>query len=316
MEVILTAALAALCLILAAAVLFLLWYAHHAVRKVYETADGLLDDILRGRKITAPELKEGMIHALAGKAVRIQQNQNAAVSQSEQEKQQVKMLISNMSHQLKTPLANVMLYEDLLIGKKQMTEVRKEKILHQMRMQTERIDWILNSLFKMVKLEQDTIEFAVAAYPVKGTLLAALSTVYEKALKKDISFFVQEFEDVRLLHHPEWTQEVFVNLLENAVKYSPNGTQIQIRLQKYEMYSVIQIMDHGIGIPKAEQQKIFFRFYRGSNAENYEGSGIGLYLSRLIIEKENGYINVSSMPQKGSCFQVFLQNECLGPGNG
>lgn len=295
--------------VITVAVMFFAWrHASVAKRKLYEAAGRILDDILRGRKVTLPELKEGEINVLFAKAARVQENLMLEVERAEEEKKQVKMLVSNMSHQLKTPLANIMLYEDLLIGQKYHTDEEKEKFLSQMRMQTEKIDWILNSLFKMVKLEQDTIEFTTGAFSIKNTLVAALSDVYEKALKRDILLIMKEFDDIALIHNPQWTQEAFANILENAVKYSPKGSSIVIDCQTYDMYSVVQIKDEGIGIPKADQQKIFFRFYRGVNATKQEGSGIGLYLSRLIIEKEDGYITVESKPGEGSSFRVFLQN--------
>ena len=303
-----TAVLTALYLFTVAVLVFAWRHASAGKYKVYETTGRILDDILRGRKVTLPELKEGEIYVLAAKAARVQENLMLEVEKAEEEKKQVKMLVSNMSHQLKTPLANIMLYEDLLISQKYRTDEEKEKFLSQMRMQTEKIDWILNSLFKMVKLEQDTIEFTTGAFSIKNTLVAALSDVYEKALKKDISLIMKEFDDIALIHNPQWTQEAFANILENAVKYSPEGSSIVIDCQTYDMYSVVQIKDEGIGIPKADQQKIFFRFYRGMNTKKQEGSGIGLYLSRLIIEKEDGYITVESMPGEGSIFQVFLQN--------
>lgn len=292
----------------AAALGFAWWCAAARKSKLYDTVSRLLDDILRGRKVALPQLKEGEIYVLSAKAARVQENLMLEVEKAEAEKKQVKMLVSNMSHQLKTPLANIMLYEDLLIGEKYHTQEEKEKFLSQMRVQTEKIDWILNSLFKMVKLEQNTMEFTTGAYPIKTTIINSMSDVYEKALKKNISMVMKEFDDVCLLHNPQWTQEAFANILENAVKYSPKGSRVVIDCQTYDMYSVVQIKDEGIGIPKTEQQKIFFRFYRGVNAAAQEGSGIGLYLSRLIVEKEDGYITVESMPGEGSCFRIFLQN--------
>ncbi len=86
---------------------------------------------------------------------------------------------------------------------------------------------------------------------------------------------------------------------------------VEILFQSYDMYAVIQVKDQGIGIPKWEQQDIFKRFYRGENAGAYQGSGIGLYLSKLIIEKENGYITVDAKPGGGSRFSVFLQKSSI-----
>ena len=102
--------------------------------------------------------------------------------------------------------------------------------------------------------------------------------------------------------------EVFVNLLENAMKYTEKGGSISIRVKAYELYTEIQISDNGRGIRQEELTDIFKRFYRSPEVENMEGSGIGLYLANLILEKEKGYITVLSEYGKGSCFSVFLQN--------
>ena len=102
---------------------------------------------------------------------------------------------------------------------------------------------------------------------------------------------------------------MFANLLENAVKYTGEGGTIQIDLNQYEMYAEIRITDTVIGIRKEEIPRIFQRFYRSKDVENLEGSGIGLYLSRLIAEKEKGYLQVESVYGKGSCFSVFLRME-------
>ena len=111
-----------------------------------------------------------------------------------------------------------------------------------------------------------------------------------------------------MYHNRKWTVEVFVNLLENAIKYTDKGGAISIRVKPYELYTEIQFADNGRGIRREELTDIFKRFYRSPEVENMEGSGIGLYLSNLILEKEKGYITAASEYGKGSCFSVFLQN--------
>lgn len=119
---------------------------------------------------------------------------------------------------------------------------------------------------------------------------------------------LEPFEDRLLYHNRKWTAEVFVNLLENAVKYTDRGGTISICVKSYDLYTEIQIADNGRGIRQEEMTDIFKRFYRSPEVENMEGSGIGLYLSNLILEKEKGYMTVDSEYGKGSCFSVFLQN--------
>ena len=199
-----------------------------------------------------------------------------------------------------------MMYEELL-DSKDLTPAQQSDFLHRLKTQTEKIDWLLESLFKMSRLEQNVIEFDVKKAGIRETLRNAVGAVYEKAEAKNIDIHVMEFEDIMLLHNPKWNLEVFVNLLENAIKYSDFGL-IEISFEQLETYSIIHIKDNGIGISKEDLPHIFERFYRSKKVEQTEGSGIGLYLSKMILEKERGYLTVRSEPGKGSIFSVFLQN--------
>ena len=283
-------------------------YEYRRRKKLYRETDRMLESILEGDPILVSDLKEGEVSALSGKIRKIQEKQEMSVSQAEEEKEQVKSLISNMSHQLKTPLANIRMYEEILREENQDAETR-EKFLAKMQTQSEKLEWILNSLFKMVKLEQNVMVFEASMCPIQKTILDAVNLVYEKAAKKQIQIKTGYISDLLLYHNAKWTSEVFVNLLENAVKYTGEGGTIQIDLKQYEMYAEIRITDTGMGIRKEEIPRIFQRFYRSKDVENLEGSGIGLYLSRLIAEKEKGYIQVESVYGKGSSFSVFLRME-------
>ena len=275
-------------------------------RRMYRMVSRMLEQVLNREKIEISDIREGGLSALAGKMIRVQETLEYEVDQAQKEKEQVKSLISNMSHQLKTPLSNAVMYRELLETEPEAE--RRADFLERMRLQLDKIDWILQSLFKMVKLEQDVIRFETEQASLKETLVSALSSVYEKAEKKEIHIVTEPFPDRLLEHNPKWTAEVFVNILENAVKYSENGSQIEIQVRPLELFTEIRFRDHGIGIRKEEQNRIFQRFYRSRDVENREGSGIGLYLSRMILDKEKGYMTVASEYGKGSCISVFLQN--------
>lgn len=279
---------------------------HFRRRRMYRMVSRMLEQVLNRERIQISDIREGGLSALAGKMIRVQETLEYEVDQAQQEKEQVKSLISNMSHQLKTPLSNVVMYRELLETEPEAE--RRADFLERMRQQLDKIDWILQSLFKMVKLEQDVIRFETEPALLKETLVSALSSVYEQAEKKEIHIVTEPFPDRLLEHNPKWTAEVFVNILENAVKYSKNGSQIEIQVRPLELFTEIRFRDHGIGIRKEEQNRIFQRFYRSRDVENREGSGIGLYLSRMILDKEKGYMTVESEYGKGSCISVFLQN--------
>ncbi len=269
--------------------------------------DCLLDSVLSQEPVAYSDVEEGEYSALISKIMQIQEVLGNHAKDAEKEKEQVKSLVSNMSHQLKTPLANLSLYAEIL-EEEGISQERRAEFADKMNRQVERLNWIVGSLSKMAKLEQNIDGFEVNNTNIRQTILDAVDAVYEKLEKKEIRFIMEPFEDRQLYHNRKWTAEVFVNLLENAVKYTGKGGSISIRVWPYEIYTEIQIADNGNGIPQEELTDIFQRFYRSPEVENVEGSGIGLYLSNLILEKEKGYITVVSEYGKGSCFSVFLQN--------
>ncbi len=282
-------------------------YGIYQKRKTYRLIDRLLDSVLSREMIVSSDVEEGEYSALVSKIKQIQEVLGNHADNAEREKEQVKSLVSNMSHQLKTPLANISLYAEIL-SKEEIAPERKAVFSEKMQRQVDKLSWIIESLAKMVKLEQNIDGFEGKSTGIKQTILDAVDTIYEKLEKKEISFTLEPFEDRLLYHNRKWTAEVFVNLLENAVKYTDRGGTIFIRVKSYDLYTEIQIVDNGRGIRKEEMTDIFKRFYRSPEVENMEGSGIGLYLSNLILEKEKGYMTVISEYGKGSCFSVFLQN--------
>ena len=286
---------------------FVVWWSIREKRKPYRRIDELLDRVLNQEIILDSDVKEGEYSALVSMIKQIQEVLENHARSAETEKEQVKSLVSNMSHQLKTPLANLSLYAEIL-GKSELSKERKNEFFSKMQRQIEKLNWMVESLSKMVKLEQNLDDFEIKNTKIRQTILDAVDTVYEKLEKKDIQLDMESFEDRFLYHNRKWTVEVFVNLLENAIKYTEKGGFISIRVKSYELYTEIQISDNGRGIRQEELTDIFKRFYRSPEVENMEGSGIGLYLCNLILEKEKGYITAISEYGKGSCFSVFLQN--------
>ena len=294
-------------IILAVLLCLSIGYGIYQKRKTYRLIDRLLDSVLSREMIVSSDVEEGEYSALVSKIKQIQEVLGNHADSAEREKEQVKSLVSNMSHQLKTPLANISLYAEIL-SKEEIAPERKAVFSEKMQRQADKLSWIIESLAKMVKLEQNIDGFEGTGTGIKQTILDAVDTIYEKLEKKEISFTLEPFEDRLLYHNRKWTAEVFVNLLENAVKYTDRGVTICIRVKSYDLYTEIQIVDNGRGIRKEEMTDIFKRFYRSPEVENMEGSGIGLYLSNLILEKEKGYMTAISEYGKGSCFSVFLQN--------
>lgn len=291
----------------AAAVTVILIFLVIKQKRIYRKTSELLENIIGGQKIPQVPLNEAEYSLFSHQLKTISDKLEFEIGRADAEKEQVKQLISNMSHQLKTPLANLMMYEEIL-DSDSLPEEKRVRFMRKLKEQSEKINWLLESLFKMTKLEQNVIMFDLLETGIKDTIQSAVSAVYEKAEKKKITIHVAEFEDIRLLHNPKWTAEVFVNVLENAVKYTPESGAVEISLERLETYSMIHIKDNGMGISKEEIPYLSDRFYRSERAEKTEGTGIGLYLSKMILEKEKGYMTVKSKVGQGSVFTVFLQN--------
>lgn len=290
--------------VLACSVCLLFWQQD---RKHMQAVDRMLDDLLDGTGVSECDLREGAVSALATKVKRVQEKVDLSIASAEEERESVKQLVSNMSHQLKTPLAGLMMYREMLEDES-LDILTRRRFLARMKGQTEKLDWILEALFKMVELEQGAVVFGTQALPLAPTLEDAVDAVMDKAEQRGVAIRVEPFSEISVLHNRKWTTEVFVNLLENAIKYSGPGSCITISVVPLEFYSEIRVTDEGIGIREEDQTRIFQRFYRVSDVQDREGAGIGLALSRMILEHEKGYITVRSTYGQGSTFSVFLQN--------
>lgn len=227
--------------------------------------------------------------------------------QAVKEKNQVTELISDLSHQLKTPLANIMMNMELLQNNNLSQEKQKEFLEHT-RAQADKMSWLMKDLLKASRLENGIIQFHAENTGIKETIARSLDAVYAQAAAKQIRLSADTFQDFPLYHNPKWTAEAMSNILENAIKYSPENSCIRITITRLDIYTRITISDEGIGIPENEYNNIFKRFYRGKNVEWQEGNGLGLYLAQLILQHEKGYITVASKIGQGSSFSMFLLN--------
>ncbi|WP_243185366.1 sensor histidine kinase [Clostridium tetani] len=222
-------------------------------------------------------------------------------------KKELQVLISDISHQVKTPLTNLKMLQCTLLEKELPKEKRIELLLSVGR-QLNKLDFLLNSMIKTSRLETGLIQLNKLEENLFETIAEALSGITILAEKKNMNILVKSSEEFLLKHDRKWTAEALFNVLENAVKYSPKGTVIEIQVSRWEISTKIDIIDQGKGIPEEHHGKIFQRFYREEYNNDEEGIGIGLYLTREIIQKQGGYIKVSSTVSKGSTFSIFLPN--------
>lgn len=244
------------------------------------------------------------IFELEDKAVQLTQENSLLKSRIEREATETKTLVTDISHQLKTPLASLkMCYE--IADTSGFTKEEQQSFLMQGKNEVVKLENLTKSLIQLSRLETNMIRLEPVYESLKKTLQGAVSSVYMKAYRKNMAISVSEFEDVNVLQDPRWTQEALVNILDNAVKYSAPNTPVEIRVEPMVSYYLIEIEDQGIGIPKEERNQVFKRFYRGrtSSVQETDGSGVGLYLTRKILEEQGGSICVKS-GRKGCIFQI------------
>ncbi|MDE7250134.1 MAG: HAMP domain-containing histidine kinase [Lachnospiraceae bacterium] len=223
----------------------------------------------------------------------------------DEERQELQMLVSDISHQVKTPVSNLKMVTDTLLTKP-VTDRERIDFLQGIRSQTDKLDFLFQALVKTSRLETGAIRLEKRDCLLFDTLAQAMSGIVYGAEKKDITVTVDCPEDLHLSHDSKWTAEAIFNLLDNAVKYTTAGGKISVSVEQWEMYVKLNVTDTGKGISESNQASIFRRFYREEEVHDEPGVGIGLYLAREIITRQGGYIKVTSEIGNGSTFSVFL----------
>lgn len=226
------------------------------------------------------------------------------------EEQETKALITDISHQLKTPIASLkMSYE--IEDSTELSEEERAEFIRKEREDVSRMENLLQAFVQMTRLETGMIRLRQEKNSLRETLKQAVGGVYMKALKKEILIETEEFPELVIRHDPKWTAEAFGNVLDNAVKYAPAGSRVRIQVSEMVSFVMVEIEDEGPGIPEKERGKIFQRFYRGEqkNVQETEGSGVGLYLTRQILERQKGTVFVKPGRNGGSKFVMTLPKE-------
>lgn len=290
--------------------LFVIWRLYCIKKDVYKFVDQMeeaLDQIVSGK---SPDNPDEVSDTLWGKSCnKLNEIQRIWIQKEEdthRQKEQLKGLISDISHQTKTPIANIKLYVEFL-GEEQLSKDGKE-FLKNLENQTDKLDFLLQDMIKMSRLEAGSITIKSGNENLYNTLCKAVEEIVPTASKKQMELYVECEDEFFLRHDVKWTEEAIFNILDNAVKYTDFGGHICITVTRQEIFSKISIRDSGKGILLERQAQIFTRFYREPEVHDISGVGIGLYLARRILELQNGYIEVHSEVGKGSEFCLYLPN--------
>lgn len=266
--------------------------------------DSMMDGEIEPSQMDAEE--ESLFYKINHRLVRLYEVMCETRRSIAIERAELQELISDISHQVKTPIANLKMIDTTLL-EQSMPEEKRRDFLKAMGGQIDKLDFLLQAMIKTSRLETGVISLDKKMQPIYDTLAAALGGILLNAEKKDIQVSVSCSETLKVFHDRKWTSEALFNILDNAVKYTPAGGSISVSVESWEMYLKIDITDTGRGIAENRHGTIFKRFYR--EEEVHDIDGIGLYLAREIITMQGGYIKVTSAIGKGSTFSVFLPHK-------
>lgn len=279
-------------------------------RKILNRLDKMLEDGIAGT-FQESDYDEMELSKLETKWKRFLSSSVLAKENLEKEKENVKSLVTDISHQTKTPVANIKLYTALLEERllernidhsySQEIDMAKEIVR-----QTEKLEFLIQALTKMSRLESNIVTVEPTLQSVNSLIEDIIQDISFKAEEKHLKISYKAMNNYTAYYDRKWTKEAILNVIDNSIKYSNTGGSVNISLIEFELYVSITVEDNGIGIKGEDIPKIFTRFYRAKEVQQEEGIGIGLYLTREILRRENGYMKVSSVKGKGSTFYIYL----------
>lgn len=271
-------------------------------KKLLDRLDQMLEDGINGT-FTETSYDESRLSSIESKWYRYLTSSKLSSQKINLEREKIKEIVTDISHQTKTPLTNIELYTQLL--QEQNLDETSKFLADEIQKQALKLEFLIQSLIKTSRLETGTLQFNPKSNSINNLIAKAVDQAEKRALKKNITVICSK-ESTTAIFDLKWTVEALFNIIDNAVKYTNENGTITISVKSYELFACISIQDNGIGIAEEEQEKIFGRFNRGSNVSETEGTGIGLYLSREIIEKQGGYIHLQSKLGEGSIFEIYL----------
>ncbi len=274
-------------------------------KKTMNRLDDILDEAMKG-SFKVKEFDESHVSSIENRFSDFLQSRLTSEENILDEKNRIKEMISDISHQTKTPIANLLLHSELLTEEESLSDEGKEsvEIIHA---QTEKLRFLVDSLVKLSRLENGIVALKPDKNSVNELVKSVTTELLSKAQSKNIKLIAKtdKTDNITADFDMKWTREALLNIVDNAVKYTDEGC-VEISTEASDIFVRIDVKDTGIGISEEESSKIFQRFYRATEVSEEEGVGIGLYLAREIIMSEDGYIKLKSVKGQGSTFSIFI----------
>lgn len=291
-------------LVFSAAYIFISREVSHVMREVDDCIQSLID----GEPVLKFSMQE---ESLLGKfqmqIVKLYQMMKGARETEEKIRKEMSEIVSDLVHQVNTPLTNIQMYAGFLI-QEDLPKEERAQISEVISSQVEKLGWFAEGFSKTARLEDDVMQIVPKVQPILDMVLSAVDQIALKASENGNEIVLLGRQDICAAYDRRWSEEALFNLLDNAVKYGIKNTPVTVEMSEYDMFVRIDVTNCGGVIPKEDYNKIFNRFYRGRNAALVkEGVGLGLYLTRKIITEQGGYVKVGNNGQKGNVFTIFLR---------
>lgn len=276
-------------------------------RKIYTDIKDMTDYVYHNSEGRYYDMKdknqEGQIGLLKVELMKMTTILKEKVNLLQNEKIFLNNTISDISHQLKTPMTSLIILNDLMYG--DLDKEKRIEFLDKTSSQLSRMEWLIKSMLKLAKVEAKVIEFKTEKVNIDELIRKSISPMIIPMELKNISISIDGKEDASYTGDIEWSTEATTNIIKNCVEHTPDNGQIEINYEENPIYSEIVIKDNGEGIDKKDLPNIFKRFYKGKNSKS-DSVGIGLAMAKSIVESQNGTIYVKSKKGVGSEFHIIF----------
>ena len=267
-----------------------------------------IDKILHNNDYTNFDVnKEGELAVLNSEIYKMTVRLREQTERLENEKNYLKDYLADISHQIRTPMTSINIMISRL-SRQELTFEDRLKIIKEISKLLTRIEWLITALLKVAQLESDTVKLKKEKTNVEEVVNKALEPLKIQAEIKNIKMKLKIEKNTNYKGDYYWSVEAISNIIKNCIEHSENGGIIEIISEINPIYTEIIITDEGKGICKEDLPHLFERFYRGNNSGS-EGIGIGLYLTKMIVSKQNGVITAKNRENKGAEFNIKFFNE-------
>lgn len=278
-------------------------YNHSESKKINEITK-YIEEINRGNyKLNIEENTEDELSILKNELYKITIKLKEVAENSQKDKTTLKDSLSDISHQIKTPITSILIMLDNILSDENMPEDIKKDFIKDIKREIINIKFLVESILKLSKIDSNSIKFIKKEVFIKDIINEAVKNVSMLSELKNIEIIVSGDDSIKTICDLKWQVEAITNILKNCIEHSYENRKIYINYNQNNMYTELKIEDNGTGIDAKDLPHIFERFYKGKNSSS-DSVGIGLALSKSIIESNNGYIQVDSKLNKGTTFII------------